>query len=209
MAIEQGKVKCPGCGEEFPAGADTRQPDGSVKCPSCQTTFRPPEGAPVRTGSPAATGSRRVLLNLCPICEAGPVRAKGSDSDEEVHVCDTCTSVLRENIFGFRYTGLDPRFEKRKAEFLGQTFTKLDLVGISEQIRKVLETRAGKVETAAPPPGQEPVGKPDEGELWWELDEEELARRKKVTEAKKDVTVEDLLDELKKQQDSRKQKEES
>lgn len=158
------------------------------------------------SNTPSSAGASQrgpVLFSCCPICEKGPVRKKGSAEDEELYACDTCDSDLRETIFGFRYVRLDPKFEKGKSEFLGQTFTKVDLAAACEQLKKGVMAGAAKP-SPAEAPAEKPGAKPAEQELWWTLDEEEVARRKQTVSARKDLTVEDLLSEVKQKQSDKK-----
>ena len=196
MAQDPKSVQCPGCGQKFaPAGAASL-PDGSYRCPSCRKEFLP-QKSPQQTARRPAAGKAAVLLPVCPICSEGPVVAGGSAEEEELYTCRTCESLLSETIFGFRYKKIDPRFEKRRDEYQGHTFTRVDLLAVSDELLQARRAADGlaKAETAGRPA--------KEGEdLWWTLDEEELARRGKRAPRpgpKKDLTVDDLLDELKRQ----------
>jgi hypothetical protein len=51
---------------------------------------------------------------------------------------------------------------------------------------------------------ERPAAAAAEQELWWTLDEEEVARRKAAAGARKDVTVEDLLSEVKQKRSDQK-----
>ena len=194
MAQEDHRLCCPGCGQTFTPAAKYRLPDGSWRCPSCQKEFLPRKAAPKADAPPPAEAE--VLLPLCPICEEGAVVAAGSSGEEELFACRSCQSVLSETIFGLRYKRLDPRFEKRKEEFKGQTFTRVQLKQMSEQLLRAKKAKEQKLARAAQ---TAPEPEADAEELWWELDREELARRRKAApkQVRKNITVDDLLDELK------------
>src|SRR5512146_1589321 len=123
---KQEKLKCPFCKVEFGVLPKDYQPNGSVRCPGCQKLFTPPKSAQV-SDAEAPARKAEAFLTVCPICEEGPVRPKGAEGDETVYVCDTCQSVLRESIFGFRYSAIDAKYEKSKAEVAGKTFTKVEI----------------------------------------------------------------------------------
>jgi len=184
-------LRCPGCGQAFTADAKHSLPDGTWRCPACGKEFQPRKHPARAAPPPEAT----VFLPLCPICEEGAVVVAEATEEEQVYRCRACRSVLTETIFGFRYTRIDPRFEKRKDEFADQTFTAVELRKMSQQRLAARQAKARKAEPARPAAPQPKGGE----ELWWELDREELARRRKAAPkpARKDVTVDDLLDELK------------
>jgi hypothetical protein len=182
---KQDKLKCPFCKIDFGVMPKDYQPNGAVRCPGCQKLFTPPKSAQAAAAE-APARKAEVFLPVCLVCEAGPIRIKGVEGDETVYVCDTCQSLLKESLFGFQYSTIDSRFEKLKAELANQTFTKVEILDMARKTEK--SEKKPVVDEKAPV----------EEELFWELDEEELALRKKAPQtARKEVTVDDLLHELK------------
>ena len=155
-------------------------------------------GIPAAGGAPERKPQGKVFLRACPICEEGPVYEGGVTDDAKLYTCRTCKSVLVESIFGFSYKTIDARFGAHRDEYDGQTVTRQEVMQAAEKIYH--ERVASK-----------PAEKPDKGhkrpqtsepELFWQVDKEEVERRAKAGEAeqkKKTLTVDDMLDELKRQ----------
>jgi len=197
--------------------------------------------------APKAPKSGEPFLPACPVCAIGKVIKDTSNRKEEIYTCTKCSSQLSETIFGFVYTQVDEKQHKDVEGLKKQTFTKQQLVKLSDQaretgrsaflkkdeirpgdgitarqqaIRTAMEKRAqlnqqktkggpgtsgAKPEAEAPKAPGEPdedaegeeagvgqellrelraegtAGAPveDEEDLWWEVDEEALAERKK------------------------------
>lgn len=207
MAQEDAHIKCPSCGREMSQSDSDINLGGKIVCSHCG------EELTVRRSlddTPAQDVKRgEEFLSHCPICEEGSVFAAESQGDDRVYRCDSCDSVLKESIFGFGYDRIDTRFENRKSEYSNKFFTKPEILAAAEKIRK--SRKAPKSSSKIRPVEDSDSSSaapesPDNAteELWWQLDREELARRKaKETRRKRDVTVDDLMDEINKKEGAR------
>lgn len=207
MAQEEAHIECPVCGRKMTQSERDMKLDGKAVCSHCGEEFsvrRSPDEAPARD-----VKRGEVFLSCCPICEEGIVFAAESEGDDRVYRCDSCDSVLKETIFGFGYECLDPRFESRKSEYNNKYLTRPEIVGAAEKIEKSRKPHKTS---------KKPIPVTDEDsfsesteysanaaeELWWQLDREELKRRKAVSaRRKRDLTVDDLMEEIKKREGGR------
>ena len=215
------KFNCPKCGAMSTLGeAEPVGPDAPSDPEAASESAAAALKALVKPRIPrkAIPAERRgeLLLATCPVCGIGEVFADKQSQDEHTYSCDACDSVLRESFIGFVYGKVDERFGKAQQELPGKTFTRPDLKALGAEAKREPDTSESSGERAAgadqPDQGDEtgpPAGASEmvsdaaaqeSGELFWEIDEEAMAerRRKEAERKQSSVTVDDLLDELSK-----------
>lgn len=207
--MSQGRITCNHCGKSYLVPMNySGETSGPFVCPGCQKKGlqgRPaapqepiaeamPVDRPPVVNEPAADQSQ-VLLNVCPVCLSGKAMRRSPDPDEHEIICTNCSSVLEETIFGYGYKEIDPKFRHEVSKFPGKTFT---LPELAETARARVSEKAAKATAAAVESGSAETAaevKPTAvAELFWQIDKAELAKREQ--QAKKGVTVDDLLQEI-------------
>ena len=86
-----------------------------------------------RAGGGARDQGAEVLC-ICPVCRTGQlVRAP---QDKRTFACSSCGSTVEENIFGLTFKQVETKSEVRKGQFEGKTFTRPDLLAMTEKLSK-------------------------------------------------------------------------
>ena len=186
--------------EETPASSAAGEADSATDAGASEAVAAAEKVKVERRDIPADRKGDLLLQN-CPVCQTGQVFGDRQSRGEPRYLCDSCESVLKETIFGFTYETLDRRFTKACEALSGQTLTQPDLAALVAKPKpkaEAPEAEPAEAEADAAEASSEPETAPPSGELFWEIDEEAMAERRKKEDERKQggVTVDDLLEEL-------------